>query len=233
LSQRQTVFVFYILSATFGLSGLFLQSRGKLLVLLILFIAMVFLVIGFSFLDRRRARPKLLLHTCCAPCVAYVASQVLARDYEITLFFSNSNIDTLAEWEKRLEAVKTIAAKFHFSLLVDPYERSSWQQKIAGYETAPEGGSRCVICFRERLTKTAELAKAKRFDCFATSLTSSPYKDSQLILALGEGIGQKVGIKFVAKDFKDNDGSRQSLELAKKLGIYRQKYCGCEFAKKS
>jgi len=233
LSQKQTVLVFYILSATFGLSGLFLQSKGKLLTLLLLFIAMIFLVIGFSFLDRKKAKPKLLIHTCCAPCVAYVASQILARDYDVTLFFYNPNIDTREEWAKRLEAVKIIAEKFRLPLIVEPYNREPWWQKIVGCEQDPEGGNRCVICFRERLTKTAELAKTGNFDYFTTSLTTSPYKDSQLILALGAEIGKKLGVRFLAKDFKDDNGSKKSLELTKELGIYRQNYCGCEFAKKN
>lgn len=233
LSQKQTVLVFYILSAAFGLSGLFLQSQGKLLILLFLFIAMIFLIIGFSFLDRKKNKPKLLIHTCCAPCVAYVASQVLASDYDITLFFYNPNIDTEEEWAKRLEAVKIIAAKFGFPLIVEPYSREPWWQKIVGCEQDPEGGSRCVICFRERLAKTAAAAKIQGFNFFTTSLTTSPYKNSQLILALGTEIGRETRVRFLAKDFKDNNGSKKSLELAKELGIYRQNYCGCEFAKKA
>ncbi len=231
LSQKQTVLVFYFLSAAFGLSGLFLQSRGKILTLLALFGAMVFLIIGFSLFDRKKRKPKLLLHTCCAPCVAYTASQILAKNYDLTLFYYNPNIDNQAEWEKRLEAVRAVAEAENFSLIIEPYDSSPWLQKVVGYEAAPEGGARCVICFRDRLMKTAELARTQRFDYFTTSLTTSPYKDSTLILSLGAEIGFKIGAKFLAYDFKTNDGSNKSLEWAKTLGLYRQKYCGCEFAK--
>jgi hypothetical protein len=132
-----------------------------------------------------------------------------------------------------LEAVKTIATKFSLPLIVEPYNREPWWQKIVGCEQDPEGGGRCVICFRERLAKTATIAKAQGFNFFTTSLTTSPYKDSRLILALGAEIGKETGVRFLAKDFKDDDGSKKSLELAKELGIYRQNYCGCEFAKKA
>ena len=231
LSQRQTVLVFYFLSAAFGLSGLFLQSRGKILILLLLFGAMVFLLIGFSLLDRRNRKPKLLIHTCCAPCVAYTASQILAKNYDLTLFYYNPNIDNPVEWEKRLEAVRIVANKWNFPLLIKPYNPEPWIKAVIGYEIEPEGGARCVVCFRDRLLKTAELAKAQNFDYFTTSLSTSPYKDSELILSLGKEIGDKIEIKFLAYDFKSNDGSKKSMELVKALGLYRQKYCGCEFAR--
>ncbi|MEI7620169.1 MAG: epoxyqueuosine reductase QueH [Candidatus Falkowbacteria bacterium] len=232
LNQKQTVLVFYILSATFGLSGLFLQSKGKILILLLLFISMVFLVIGFSFLDRKKRKPRLLVHTCCAPCVAYIASQVLVKDYDITLFFYNPNIDKEEEWEKRLEAVKAFSKKYNLPLIIEPYKHGPWLEKVAGYEIDPEGGSRCTVCFRERLEKSAIMAKSKKFDYFTTSLTASPYKDSQVIMSLGEEIGEKAGIEFLSKDFKDDDGTKKSMGIIRDMGLYRQKYCGCEFAKR-
>ncbi|MDD5031755.1 MAG: MraY family glycosyltransferase [Patescibacteria group bacterium] len=55
LGQRKTVLVFYLLAAVFGISGLFLQSLGKVLALLVLFVIMSVLVIGFSYVDRKKA----------------------------------------------------------------------------------------------------------------------------------------------------------------------------------
>lgn len=55
LSQRQTVIVFCLVSLLFGLSALFLQSRGKLYTLLVLGVIMIALIVGFNWLDRRRA----------------------------------------------------------------------------------------------------------------------------------------------------------------------------------
>lgn len=233
LNQKQTVLVFYILSATFGLSGLFLQSRGKILTLFVLFISMVFLIIGFSFLDRKKNLPKLLVHTCCAPCVAYIASQVLTKDYNVTLFFCNPNIDIEEEWKKRLEGVKIFAKKYNLPLIIDPYNHVSWLERVVGYEMEPEGGSRCIICFRDRLERSAIMAKSKKFDYFTTSLTASYYKNSQVIMSLGVEIGKKAGVGFLSKDFKDDNGTRKSMSMIREMGIYRQKYCGCEFAKKA
>ena len=54
LGQRKTALVFYFLSLIFGASGLFLQSLGKALALIILFAVMLILVVGFGYLDRKR-----------------------------------------------------------------------------------------------------------------------------------------------------------------------------------
>ncbi len=54
LSQRQTVLIFYFLSFIFGISGLFLQSRGKLGALVILLAVMLGIVIFIERFDRRK-----------------------------------------------------------------------------------------------------------------------------------------------------------------------------------
>lgn len=54
LSQRQTVFVYYIFSFMFGISALFLQSKGKIFVLAGLVIIMLLVVGFFTYLDRKR-----------------------------------------------------------------------------------------------------------------------------------------------------------------------------------
>jgi len=45
------------------------------------------------------------------------------------------------------------------------------------------------------------------------------------------GVGFEVaGDKFLARDFKKQDGFRRSNELARSWGVYRQNYCGCEYS---
>ena len=48
LGQRGTVLLFYFLALSFGLSGLFLQSRGKFLALILLVVIMFGLVVTFG-----------------------------------------------------------------------------------------------------------------------------------------------------------------------------------------
>ncbi len=59
LSQKQTVLIFYFLSLLFGLSGLFLQSKGKFWALVILVLTMLAIVISFSYLDRKSKKVKI------------------------------------------------------------------------------------------------------------------------------------------------------------------------------
>lgn len=54
LSQRQTVLIFYSLSLVFGISGLFLQSRGKVGALALLLLVMLLIVIFIERLDQRQ-----------------------------------------------------------------------------------------------------------------------------------------------------------------------------------
>ncbi len=239
LGQRATVLIFYGLSLIFGLSGLFLQSRGKLWALIILLGLMFFIVVGFWFLDKRGkekgadkkdGRPRLLLHICCAPCSAYITRERLSPKYDVTWYFYNSNLNSLEEYEKRLAAVKFVAAKFNIPLIIESYNHGVWQLKVKGTENEPERGARCQICYRDRLDKTAALAKKKGFVFFSTSLLVSPYKDTVNINKIGRELEAKYGLAYLAEDFQADDGYRRSQDLAKELDLYRQKFCGCEFS---
>jgi UDP-GlcNAc:undecaprenyl-phosphate GlcNAc-1-phosphate transferase len=241
LGQRGTVLVFYALSLIFGLSGLFLQSRGKFFVLAVLVGLMFLIVIGFWLLDRKGdktesgdedKKPDLLLHICCAPCAAYITRDILSPQYNVTWYFYNPNLNTREEYEKRLAAVKFVAEKFKIPLIVEEYNHAPWLDLVKGREDNPERGERCHICYFDRLNKTAAKAKQNNFTYFSTSLLVSPYKDTKSINKIGLELGVKNGIKFLANDFQANDGYRKSQELAKELGIYRQKFCGCEFSLK-
>lgn len=55
LGPKQTVIAFCLASLLFGLSALFLQSRGKLYTLLVLGALMIGLIVAFNWLDRKRA----------------------------------------------------------------------------------------------------------------------------------------------------------------------------------
>ncbi|MFA6513813.1 MAG: epoxyqueuosine reductase QueH [Patescibacteria group bacterium] len=230
--QKKTVLIFYLFSLVFGLSGLFLQSRGKVLVLIVLLFLMLIIIISFRLLDRRQElkKPSLLLHICCAPCGTYVSRDLLLPRYRLTWFFYNPNLVSQEEYDKRLEAVKLMAEKFSIQLIVVPYDNKRWSQKIKGRETDPERGARCQICYLDRLRETVKLAKEKDFNFFGTTLLTSPYKDKEAIIKMSTDLSLSFGVKFIEEDFQANDGYRKSQELAKELGIYRQKFCGCKYS---
>ena len=178
---------------------------------------------------------KLLLHACCAPCSCGVIPQL--EEYDITLLFYNPNLDTLEEYNKRLNAMHTMIEYFNnnynynLKLIAIPYNDNEFLSNVIGLENEPEGGKRCINCISLRLNFTGKYAKDNGYDIFASTLSVSPHKDNELINNLGNNISIKYLIDYLPSNFKKNNGFLNSIRLSKELGIYRQKYCGCTFAK--
>ena len=173
---------------------------------------------------------KILLHTCCAPCSAYVLK--LLETFNVSVFYCNSNIDTVEEYEKRKNECQKYCQKNNIPFIESKYEPDEWALYIEGLENENEGGKRCEKCFDLRLIKTAEFARKNGFDYFATTLSISPHKNSQLINKIGNRIAAKVGVKFYEADWKKEDGYKKSCEISKEEGFYRQNYCGCKYSKR-
>ncbi len=184
-------------------------------------------------LARDGKRPRLLLQSCCGPCSSYVL-EYLTKFFDVTVFFSNSNIYPKEEFDKRLmtqhEVTEKLKTPYPVKLVADEYDHEEFLDKVAGLEGEPEGGMRCVECFRLRLLKTAEFAKENGFDCFTTTLSVSPHKNAEILNSLGKEIGESVGVFFLTADFKKREGYKRSIELSRELDLYRQEYCGCEFS---
>jgi predicted adenine nucleotide alpha hydrolase (AANH) superfamily ATPase len=175
-------------------------------------------------------KPRILLHICCAGCGAYVG-QLLKENYSVTLFFYNPNIFPKSEYDLRLEEVNKIAAKYGLPLIIEDYDHNEWLKKISGFESEPEKGGRCEICYRDRLQKTAKAAQKNNFDYFTTTLTVSPHKLARSIINIGLNLSASYGIKFLDEDFKKQDGFKKAGVLSRELNLYRQNYCGCEFSR--
>lgn len=177
-------------------------------------------------------KPSLLLHICCAGCGVFSSMQ-LAEDYDVTLYFYNPNIFPKSEYELRLSEIEKIAEKHGLRLIVGDYDHSGWLAAVRGHEADPERGERCLICYRERLTKTAALTQEKNYSYFTTTLTVSPHKSASAIMAIGEELAHRYRVKFLSRDFKKRDGFKQAACLSRELGLYRQNYCGCEYSRRS
>ena len=176
-------------------------------------------------------KKKLLLHTCCAPCSTHVL-ETLKNEYDITIYYYNPNIYPKEEYQKRLANAQKIANSLNINLIEGNYSTGIWHEKAKGFESEPEGGKRCAICYSMRLENSALFAKHHGFDLIATTLTISPHKDSKLINKIGKLMAAKHSIDFLEKDFKKDNGFRKSIELSKQHDLYRQKYCGCEFSRR-
>ena len=170
-------------------------------------------------------RPKLLLHACCAPCASYPL-EYLSERFEITVYYYNPNIMPLEEYEKRLGEFEKLR-DFPFTLVSEDWDNESYLAAVRGHESDREGGDRCGLCFRLRLEKTAEKAKAEGFDYFATTLTVSPHKNATVINTIGEELSAAYGVPWLYTDFKKREGYKRSTQLCRERDIYRQMYCGC------
>ncbi len=173
----------------------------------------------------------LLLHSCCAPCSSYCLEEV-APHIKTTVFYYNPNLDSAEEYEKRKKEQIRFLRETGLADFADcDYLHGEFERIAKGYEEAEEGGARCERCFRLRLCRTAEKAKADSYGCFGTTLTVSPLKNAELINKLGFEIAEKYGVRYMPSDFKKRGGYLRSVELSKRYGLYRQNYCGCEYSK--
>lgn len=173
---------------------------------------------------------RVLLHTCCGPCASACVPRLKGEGHEVSLFFSNSNIDCEEEFERRRAAAETLAERDGVALVTDGYDHEAWLREVArGYEDEPEKGARCARCFRFSLARTAAYAAEHGYDAFTTSLTVSPHKVSPVIFAQGDDVADN----FLHIDFKKKEGFKLSVRRAAELGLYRQSYCGCEFSNKA
>ena len=173
---------------------------------------------------------KLLLHSCCGPCSTQVIDK-LKDEYDLTIFYSNSNIFPQEEYEKRLAEQKRYAKIVGIKVVDDTYDENEYLEFVNGLEEEKEGGLRCRVCFEFRLRKTAKFAKENGFDIFSTTLSVSPHKNTLVINEVGEKISKEMNIPFLAENFKKQDGYKKSIELSKKYNLYRQNYCGCRFSR--
>ena len=171
------------------------------------------------------AKPRLLLHACCAPCASWPLESLSSR-LDITVFYYNPNIMPREEYEKRLGEFDKLR-RYPFRLIAEPWDNEAFLAAVRGREGDREGGARCGLCFRLRLGRTAERVKEAGFDFFTSTLTVSPHKNAEVINAVGAESGERLGVPWLYSDFKKREGYKRSIEICRELGIYRQNYCGC------
>jgi hypothetical protein len=174
-------------------------------------------------------KPKLLLHICCGPCSTEVIRR-LKDEYEVVGFFYNPNISPEEEHARRLMEVHRVSALWRVLVDAPPYDHERFLALARGLEQEPEGGRRCLVCYRLRLKEAARRATENGCTHLATTLTIAPMKKAAVINPIGLEAAKRHGLVFVAEDWKKRDGFKHSVELSKDLGLYRQDYCGCEFS---
>lgn len=167
---------------------------------------------------------KVLLHTCCAPCLIYPYSFLRDQGNDVTVFFYNPNIHPFREFKKRKETLIFYAENQHFPLIAETeYDLMRFLRETVFHEA-----KRCAICYTMRLERTVLFAKKQGFDAFTTTLLYSKYQQHDLISSLCNVISIKHDLPFLYCDFRE--GWQVGVDKAVELDMYRQSYCGCIYS---
>ncbi|MBR4188928.1 MAG: epoxyqueuosine reductase QueH [Kiritimatiellae bacterium] len=176
---------------------------------------------------------KLLLHACCAWCLAKCLPG-LALDgiqaADATVFWYNPNIHPLIEYRRRRKALRMLCERASLALADghlageerEGYGLVAFCRAVHGRETVPE---RCAACYAMRMRRTAKAAKEGGFDAFTTTLLTSLQQNHALLKAAGEAAAEEFGVAFL---YRDGRGNEADARLTKWL--YKQSYCGCVFS---
>ncbi|MEK6726735.1 MAG: epoxyqueuosine reductase QueH [Deltaproteobacteria bacterium] len=177
-----------------------------------------------------RLKPRMLLHTCCAPCSTHVL-ELLREMFALTLYFYDPNIHPREEYETRRDEMRGYAARSSVGFVEGPYDVERWFELTKGHETDKEGSDRCFLCYELRLRESARFARENGFEYFGTVLSISPHKRADKINEIGLSLAEEYRINYLEADFKKKDGFKRSIVLSREHGLYRQDYCGCVYSR--
>ncbi len=174
--------------------------------------------------------PRLLLHTCCAPCVAYVY-RLLQHEYDISAYFYNPNIAPYEEYRIRRDELIRFGQNESFRVIEGDRDHKRWTSLVKEYRFLGERSPRCHECYRIRLEQSFKYALQNNYQVVATVLSISPHKDADMINQIGSELQEKYNVPFLKADFKKKNGFKKSVELSREYNFYRQNYCGCIYSK--
>ena len=156
-----------------------------------------------------------------------------AEGLEPLAFFANPNIQPPDEHDRRLQAMRDYAAAAGLELVVDGGAGvTSGRRGRAGPtpcplpRPAPDPRERCRACLEVRLAEAAYAAAARGLTRFSTSLSVSPWQHHDLIARAGLAAAEAAGVEFVYADLRRY--YPRSIDESRRLGLYRQRYCGCD-----
>ena len=168
---------------------------------------------------------RILVHVCCAPCFTYPHKRLLEEGHDVTAFFFNPNIHPYLEFKNRLESLEKYEKVKGIEII---YNKE--YDLVKFLRGALDATERCDFCYKYRLSEVARIAVQLGFEAFTTTLLISPYQKHEKLAKTGQETGKEYGIEFFYEDFRKGYG--ESREIARSMGLYMQKYCGCIFSEK-
>ena len=161
-------------------------------------------------IEELKGRPQLLIHICCGVCSVYPL-QYLRKYFDITIFFSNSNIYPYEEYERRLNALKTYLSILNddsIRLIEDHYDNEAYMENLVALKDEPEGGRRCRLCYRLRMERTFAYAKKHHYPYATTVMSISNRKNADWLNEIGEDL-QRPEIGNLAQRQRDGQHEAQ------------------------
>jgi predicted adenine nucleotide alpha hydrolase (AANH) superfamily ATPase len=155
-----------------------------------------------------------------------------AEGLEPLAFFCNPNIQPAAEYERRLQAAFALAAAVGVRLEVSELDVAAahpWLARACLSGRPPESPERCRSCIGARMQATARRCAELGVPRFSTTLSISPYQEHRIIREAGEAAAERQGVEFLYADQRRYYA--RSREESRRLGLYRQPYCGCVASK--
>ena len=174
---------------------------------------------------------RILMHSCCAPCVGDIMERMKKSGIDVTIFFYNPNIHPKKEYEIRKNENRRFAEQLGITCIDADYDVQNWFSRAKGLEHAPERGERCTKCFDMRFERTALYAAENGFKTITSSLGISRWKNMDQINDCGIRAAKNYeGITYWTYNWRKGGGAARMYEIAKREEFYKQEYCGCIFS---
>lgn len=188
-------------------------------------------------LKKLRDKPKLLMQSCCAVCNSWPL-EYLYPIFDITIYYNNSNIYPVSEYNTRISELRTYVRLFNernkteIKVVEESYDYDAYKLLYLEKRASDkEGSNRCGMCYALRINQAMKYASDHDYAYVTTVMTISRQKNSNKI----NGIARRLAtgypkVNYFYSNFKKNKGIDFAVSTAKSLGIYKQEYCGCEYS---
>lgn len=171
---------------------------------------------------------RTVLLSCCAPCSAgailQLANGAIENISDFIVLFFNPNIFPESEYLKRMNEQIKYCKEIGVKYAVLEYDHNAWRSAVHGFETDPERGTRCSLCFEYRFRRAVKFAQENGYDAVASVLGVSRHKSQPQVDAAAGKICDNI--KYLP--IKWDESLR--VQINKNSDFYRQNYCGCEFS---
>ncbi len=175
------------------------------------------------------SKERVLIHTCCAPCLCYPHKKLLEEGFEVIAYWYNPNIHPFSEYQMRLNTLYKYQVLTGIEIIYNEnYDLFEWMEYTEEGWKKRDKEKRCTLCYKMRMINTALKAKELKMDYFTTTLLYSKFQYHKNIIKLGREIEKKYGVKFLYIDFRE--GWKEGIKISKEYKLYRQRYCGCIFS---